>query len=63
FDFSALPRRMPRPRWAEEHAAEVAQLRGNGMGTADLAKHFGKSDTSIRQALAYFRQLDSDGQT
>lgn len=48
-----LPAKMPRRRWHEDHAKEVAELKAQGMGTAELARHFGKSDTTIRAALKH----------
>lgn len=48
-----LPAKMPRARWHVDHAAEVAALKAQGMTTVALAKHFGKSDTTIRAALKY----------
>jgi hypothetical protein len=48
-----LPRRMPRPRWHEEFAIEVARLKATGMGTNDLVRHCHKSDVTIRKALEY----------
>lgn len=50
-----LPRRMPRRRWHEDHAEEVDRLRETGMGTYALARHFKKSDVTIRKALEYAR--------
>ena len=52
-----LPAKMPRRRWHEDHAVEVAGLQAEGMNTDQLAEHFGKSDTTIRKALAHARQL------
>jgi uncharacterized protein (DUF433 family) len=49
----SLPKKMPRPRWAIDHAEEVARLKRQGMSTADLAAHFNKSDTTIREALVH----------
>jgi hypothetical protein len=51
-----LPRKMPRRRWHEEHAREVAAKKADGLGTGALAAYFGKSDTTIRAALDYARQ-------
>ena len=51
-----LPGKMPRRRWAEDHAAEVAKLKAQGLGTMEIAKRFGKSDTTIRTALKHARQ-------
>jgi DNA invertase Pin-like site-specific DNA recombinase/DNA-binding CsgD family transcriptional regulator len=49
----SLPKKMPRPRWHEVHAAEVAKLKAEGLTTKELADRFGKSDTTIRAALRY----------
>lgn len=58
-----LPRKMPRARWHEDHALEVASFKKeSGMGTDELASHFGKSDTTIRKALAHAAAvMASDG--
>jgi hypothetical protein len=43
---------MPRSScWATEHAAEGAQLRGQGWTMAGLATHFGRTRPTIRHAL------------
>ena len=47
----ALPRRLPRRRWHEDNALEVARRKAQGMGTGALVRHFGKSDVTIRKAL------------
>lgn len=61
-DAPRLPRKMPRRRWTVDHATEVAQLKKQGMGTNDLAQHFQKSDTTIREALriAEFKATEGD---
>lgn len=49
-----LPKKMPRGRWAEDHAVEVARIKTErGFNTLQLAEHFGKSDTTIRAALKH----------
>ena len=48
-----LPRKMPCSRWHEDHAEEVMKLKREGMGTNQLVKRFGKSDTTIRAALKH----------
>jgi DNA invertase Pin-like site-specific DNA recombinase len=52
-----LPRKMPRSRWHEDHAPEVAAKRAEGLGTNELAAYFGKSDTTIRAALEHARKM------
>jgi hypothetical protein len=60
-ELAKLPRRMPRARWHEENALEVALKKASGMSTLELAEHFGKSDTTIRAALNYAKTLrDND---
>jgi site-specific DNA recombinase len=57
-----LPRKAARARWAEDHAAEVMALKLGGMTTDQLAGRFGKSDTTIRAAVAHAEataELDS----
>ena len=48
-----LPKKMRRAKWAIDHAGEVARLKRQGMSTIELAEHFGKSDTTIREALTH----------
>lgn len=58
-----MPQKMPRRRWHEDHAGEVAAKKAEGLGTSALAAHFGKSDTTIRAALEYAHkagEVDSD---
>jgi DNA-binding transcriptional regulator YiaG len=52
-----MPRKMPRKRWHEEHAEEVAALR-NELTIKELAKHFGKSVTTILAALESAKRPD-----
>jgi hypothetical protein len=56
----AMPRRMPRARWHEEHALEVAAEKAAGKGTNELVKIFGKSDTTIRAALNHAKLLGAE---
>jgi DNA invertase Pin-like site-specific DNA recombinase len=49
----SYPRKIPRRRWAEDHADEVARRKEEGLSTPELAKLFGKSDTTIRTALKH----------
>jgi DNA invertase Pin-like site-specific DNA recombinase len=46
-----LPKKMPRRCWAADNASAVAALQAEGMSIMDIAKRFGKSDTTIRSAL------------
>jgi len=48
---SDLPKKLPRACWAKEHAAEIIAMKQQGKGTLEIARHFGKSDTTIRAAL------------
>jgi len=59
--FKVLPKKMPRSRWHEDHALEVAAKKAEGLGTNDLVKHFGKSDTTIRAALQHARKPVDQG--
>lgn len=61
-DLLLLPRRMPRARWHEDHALEVAEKKAAGMGTNELVALFGKSDTTIRAALDYAGLLADQAQ-
>jgi DNA-binding CsgD family transcriptional regulator len=56
-----LPKKMPPPCWAREHAAEVAELKAQGVSTVEIARRFSKSDTTIRAALKYARQSEGLG--
>lgn len=58
-----LPRKMPRNRWHEDHAHEVAAKKAEGLGTNELAAFFGKSDTTIRKALEHARKSAAPGTT
>lgn len=53
-----LPKKMPRRRWREDHAAEVAQLCKTGMSVAELVRHFGKSEPTIRAAIEHATGMD-----
>jgi DNA invertase Pin-like site-specific DNA recombinase len=46
-----LPRKMPRPRWPEQHFPEVARLHGQGMSVQELCQHFARSEPLVRRAL------------
>lgn len=48
---SDLPKKLPRACWAKEHAAEILAMKKEGKSTVEIARHFGKSDTTIRAAL------------
>lgn len=48
---SDLPKKLPRACWAKEHAAEILAMKKEGKSTLEIARHFGKSDTTIRAAL------------
>jgi DNA invertase Pin-like site-specific DNA recombinase len=48
---AGLPTKMPRRRWEEDHALEVARLRAEGKTLKELMAHFGKSEPTIRKAL------------
>ena len=60
--FKALPRKIPRRRWFEEHADELAKLRAEGKSIAELEELFGKSDTTVRAAINYAKRPPIDGQ-
>jgi DNA invertase Pin-like site-specific DNA recombinase len=50
---ASLPRKMPCARWHEDHAAEVAEA-AKTMKPGELVRHFGRSDPTIKKALAFF---------
>jgi DNA invertase Pin-like site-specific DNA recombinase len=47
----SLPKKMPRPRWPEQHFSEVAALRRQGLSLKELCRHFARSEPLIRAAL------------
>ncbi len=55
--FQDLPIKVPRRRWHEDHAMEVATMTANGMTIVEIAKSFEKSDTTIRKALNHAENL------
>jgi hypothetical protein len=55
--FKVLPKKMPRARWHEEHAQEVATKKAEGLGTNALVEFFGKSAPTILKALDHAAQL------
>jgi predicted transcriptional regulator len=70
FPIEELPRKLRRRCWAEDHAAEVVQLKLQGMGTLAIARHLGKSEPTIRAALEHAqrqaqatRQLETQDDT
>lgn len=50
--YGSVPRKMPRARWHEDHAAEVHEA-NKRMMMKDMVSHFGKSDTTLRKAIEY----------
>jgi DNA invertase Pin-like site-specific DNA recombinase len=48
---TALPRKMLRPRWPEQHFLEVARLAQQGLRLRQLCRHFERSEPLIRKAL------------
>jgi hypothetical protein len=46
-----LPRKMPRRRWADDHFAEVLELKEKGLSVPAIARHFSKSEPTIRKAI------------
>jgi DNA invertase Pin-like site-specific DNA recombinase len=59
--FRELPRKMPRNRWHEDHAHEVAAKKAEGLRMNELVALFGKSDTTIRKALEHARSASAPG--
>lgn len=53
--YSGIPRRMPRSRWHEDHAAEVLNA-SKSMMMKDMVVHFEKSDTTLRHAIKFARE-------
>ena len=55
--FKDLPKKVPRARWHEEHALEVAAKKAEGLGTNDLVAFFNRSAPTILKALSHAAQL------
>jgi DNA invertase Pin-like site-specific DNA recombinase len=55
-----VPKKMPRPRWPEQHFPEVAELRRRGLSLRELCEHFDRSEPLIRAAL---RLADQNAQS
>ncbi len=55
--FRDMPKKVPRARWHEDHALEVAAKKAERLSTNELVEHFGKSDTTIRAALKHARRM------
>lgn len=56
-----LPAKIPRRRWAEDHAEEVLRLRNEGFAIQEIAQRLGKSDPTIRAALWEAQRKRNDG--
>jgi DNA invertase Pin-like site-specific DNA recombinase len=52
-------RRIPRRRWPDQHFAEVALLRRQGMSVQQLCQHFQRSEPLIRRALQLAEQREA----
>lgn len=61
--FADLPRKLPRANWAHDHAEEVVALYHVGERVSDLCKRFGKSEPTIRKAIAHADQNGESGGT
>ncbi len=53
---AGVPVKVRRRRWEEDHAGEVVRLHQQGKTIAELTRHFGKSEPTIRKALLYAAQ-------
>jgi DNA-binding CsgD family transcriptional regulator len=53
----SLPRKMPRPCWAKENAAEAARLKTEGLSVPQIARRLSKSEPTIRAALKWAARL------
>lgn len=49
--FSALPRKMPRTRWEDEHFAAVWKKLAEGLSVPQMSQHFEVSEPLIRAAM------------
>lgn len=56
-----LPRKMPRSRWHEDHAVEVAAKKAEGLSMKELVAYFAKSDVTLRKALKLARKVSAPG--
>jgi DNA invertase Pin-like site-specific DNA recombinase len=59
---NALPRKIARRRWHEDHADEVAKLWADGKSISELEEQFDKSDTTIRAAIKHAKRLSTPEQ-
>jgi DNA invertase Pin-like site-specific DNA recombinase len=55
--FRGLPKKMPRARWHEDRALDVAAKKAEGLSTNDLAAFFQRSAPTILKALAHAELL------
>lgn len=53
--YTGIPKKMPRARWHEDHAAEVLAASQNMM-MKEMVAHFQKSDVTLRKAIKYARE-------
>ena len=54
--FKATPQKMARARWHEDNAKLVFET-SKTMMMKDMVDHFGKSDVTLRKALAHAREV------
>ena len=54
--YEAVPRKMPRRRWHEDHAAAVLAA-SKRMTVKEMVSHFSKSDVTLRKALVHAKEV------
>ena len=54
--YNDIPKKMPRSRWDEDHAAEVHAI-SHTMMMKDMVSHFGKTDTTLRKAIKFAKEI------
>ncbi|MCA9116750.1 MAG: recombinase family protein [Planctomycetaceae bacterium] len=54
---ATLPKKMPRRQWHVDHVAEVLARHHAGMGVPQMARHFCRSEPTIRKAMDHAREF------
>jgi transposase-like protein len=52
---------MPRRRWHEDYAEDVASIKAGGMSVVEIAERFGWSDNTVRKALDFAHRTSRRG--
>lgn len=54
--YAEIPKKMPRPRWHEDHALEVFEARKT-MSMKQMVLHFSKSDVTLNKAIRFANEI------